>query len=165
MGNKIFDINGATIRLKNKGTIRFVNQGCRDFRWRGEDDWNPRDKFWFSPLLMQSACCILCRRLNSPRRSGFGTLPWHRGSDVPSSPFLFPLSLSLSPLFFLFSIHSVTDISRVSESRKRDLYRSLRKKDSQGSFRSDCHADPSLKSGHREKPKSNRIMEFRIFIL
>ena len=101
MGNKIFDINGATIRLKNKGTIRFVNQGCRDFRWRREDDWNPRDKFWFSPLLMQSAWCILCRRLNSPRRSGFGTLPWHRGSDVPSSPFLFPLSLSL-PFFFFF---------------------------------------------------------------
>lgn len=105
-------------------------------------------------LLMQSAYCILRRRLNPPRRSGFGTLPWLRGSDA---------DVAFPPRFLPFFIHSVTDISRVSESRKRDLCRSLRKKDSQGSFRSDCRARGYV-SGIRppRKPKfTGRVMEFR----
>ena len=69
---------------------------------------------------------------------------------------------SSPPRPFLFSIHSVTDISLVSESRKRDLRRSLRKKDGQGRvFQVTAELRvSSFKSGHRKNPKfTNRTME------
>lgn len=146
--------------MRNKGTIRFVNQG---FSGRGRTIEIRVINFDFRrfPVTYAVGMLYFVSSFKLATKIGF----WYVAMASRILPLSLPPSLSLSSFFFLFSIHSVTDISRVSESRKRDLYRSLRKKDSQGSFRSDCHADPSLKSGHREKPKSNRIMESRVFIL